>query len=229
MPSPFEVLEIEPGADEETVERAYREAIKDAHPDHGGSQEAFRRVRGAYESILNGDVDVDGDTEAPKDTTATTGAAPESEPTAEKPPEERPSRVEYLNYEVLADFGWSVTDDDLFEKASAADLDTRDYGRFLVEPNELLLEAAEERGFTWPFACRGGACANCAVKVVEGELSQPVDHILSPELVERDIRLSCVGEPLTETLRIVYNVKHLPELEELRLPPGPFKRAKADD
>lgn len=222
MPSPFEVLGVEPGADEETVERAYRERIKEAHPDHGGSQEAFRRVRGAYEAILNGDVDVDAEE-------SKSGATPDAEPTVEKPPEERPSRVEYLNYEVLADFGWSVTDDDLFEKAAAADLDTSDYGRFLVEPNELLLEAAEERGFTWPFACRGGACANCAVKVVDGEISQPVDHILPAELVERDIRLSCVGEPLTEQLRIIYNVKHLPELEELRLPPGPFKRVKADD
>ncbi|WP_336133796.1 ferredoxin Fer [Natronomonas amylolytica] len=221
MPSPFEVLEIEPGADEETVERAYRQRIKDAHPDHGGSQEAFRRVRRAYEAIQSGDVDAEPEPEASPE--------PDPEPTVEKPPEERPSRVEYLDYEVLADFDWSVTDDDLFEKAADANLDTRDYGRFLVEPGEFLLEAAEERGFTWPFACRGGACANCAVKVVEGELSQPVDHILSPELVDRGIRLSCVGEPLTEELRIVYNVKHLPELEELRLPPGPFKRAKADD
>ncbi|MEF8807708.1 ferredoxin Fer [Natronomonas sp.] len=223
MPSPFEVLGVEPGADEETVERAYRQRIKDAHPDHGGSQEAFRRVRRAYEAIQNGEVDEDAESESGA------ASAPEPEPTVEKPPEERPSRVEYLDYEVLDDFGWSVTDDDLFEKAADADLDTRDYGRFLVEPGEILLEAAEERGFTWPFACRGGACANCAVKVVEGELSQPVDHILPPELVDRDIRLSCVGEPLTETLRVVYNVKHLPELEELRLPPGPFKRAKADD
>lgn len=222
MPSPFEVLEIEPGADEETVERAYRRRIKDAHPDHGGSREAFRRVRGAYEAILNGEADVDGEE-------SKNGTPPEPDPTPEKPPEERPSRVEYLNYEVLADFGWTVTDDDLFEKASEAGLEPRDYGRFMVEPNELLLEAAEERGFTWPFACRGGACANCAVKIVDGELSQPVDHILPAELVERDIRLSCVGEPLTEELRVIYNVKHLPELEELRLPPGPFKRAKADD
>jgi ferredoxin len=222
MPSPFEVLEIEPGADEETVERAYRERIKDAHPDHGGSREAFRRVRGAYEAILNGEADVESEK-------SENGTTPEPDPTPEKPPEERPSRVEYLNYEVLADFGWTVTDEDLFEKASDAGLDSRDYGRFMVEPNELLLEAAEERGFTWPFACRGGACANCAVKIVDGELSQPVDHILPSELVERDIRLSCVGEPLTEELRIIYNVKHLPELEELRLPPGPFKRAKADD
>jgi ferredoxin len=228
MPSPFEVLGVEPGADEETVERAYRQRIKEAHPDHGGSQEAFRRVREAYEAIKSGDVDIDAEESAFEPDT-TTEPEPESEPTVEKPPEERPSRVEYLNFEVLADYGWEITDEDLFEKAAAADLETADYGRFLVEPDELLLEAAEERGFTWPFACRGGACANCAVMITEGELSQPVDHILPPELVERDIRLSCVGKPMTEELRVVYNIKHLPELEELRLPPGPFKRAKADD
>ncbi|MDY7081629.1 MAG: ferredoxin, partial [Halobacteria archaeon] len=30
--------------------------------------------------------------------------------------------VKYLNYEVLDDHGWSMDDDDLFEKAADADL-----------------------------------------------------------------------------------------------------------
>jgi hypothetical protein len=56
-------------------------------------------------------------------------------------------------------------------------------------------------------------------------MSMPVNHILTPEMVDRGIRLSCVSEPLTDELRVVYNVKHLPGLDELRLPPGPGSSA----
>ena len=57
--------------------------------------------------------------------------------------------------------------------------------------------------------------------VLAGELSTPVNHVLPEEILDRDVRLSCVGEPLSDELRVVFNVKHLPDLDELRLPPHP--------
>lgn len=136
---------------------------------------------------------------------------------------QRSSRVEYLNYEVLDDFGWDLTDEDLFEKAHDADLDAFDFGRITVEPGESILQAAENRGFDWPFACRGGACSNCAVILKEGEIAMPGDHILPQRMVEEyGARLTCVGVPATEEVKLVFNAKHLPELDELRLPPEPF-------
>jgi ferredoxin len=218
MDSPFEVLLLDSDATEEEVVRAYRERVKEVHPDQGGSIEEFRAVKRAYDELLsmdleNGDHDfADGD-EAGDDLGI----------------DESLTRVEYLNYEVLDDFGWEMEDDALFEKAADAGLDEADYGEVLVESDTFLLASTENNGLTWPFSCRGGACANCAVKVVSGELSIPANHILPDEMVERDIYLSCVGEPLTDELQIVYNIKHLPELEDLRLPPGPFEGAAADD
>ncbi|MFC7134570.1 MULTISPECIES: ferredoxin Fer [Salinibaculum] len=213
MESPFDVLCIDRDADDETVERAYRERVKEAHPDQGGSVEEFRRVRAAYERIIAG--------EEPEEPAAV----------AETGPTRRRARTEvtYLNYDVLADHGWAVDDDTLFEKAAAADLDTEDYGRFYAEPGESLLEAAENRGFAWPFACRGGACVNCAILLHEGELSMPVNHVLPTEMMERNIRLSCNGMPITDELKVVYNVKHMADLEELLLPPKPFEAAYAGD
>ena len=235
MESPFEVLGIDPDADEEAIERAYRSRVKESHPDHGGSPEEFKRVRAAYEAIVAGDVDREQGAQLDRPDGATApdpnrwyAAGGASEPDADAEPEPERSRVEYLNFECLEDHGWSLEDDDLFEKAADADLATDDYGRFLVEADETLLEAAENRGFAWPFACRGGACANCAVAVTEGELSQPVDHILPEEMTDRGLRLSCVGRPTSERLRVVYNVKYLPDLDELRLPPRPFDQAQAD-
>lgn len=44
----FRTLGIPRDADEEAVKAAYREKIKDVHPDHGGSEEAFGAVQEAY-------------------------------------------------------------------------------------------------------------------------------------------------------------------------------------
>lgn len=244
MESPYDVLGIDPDADERAVVDAYRERIKDAHPDHGGSKAEFERVRRAYQRIT--DDEVDGTREggtadrSPGTNGSTPGAgartpgpgrrSPDAEPetTAEADQNIR-SRVEYLNYDVLADHGWDLGDADLFEKAGEADLDPADYGRLLVEDDETLLEAAERCGFDWPFACRGGACTNCAVAVAEGEIPVPPGYILPEELIDRGIRLSCITAPTTGEAKVVYNVKHLPGVDELRLQPNRFERTRSDD
>ncbi|WP_435195589.1 DnaJ domain-containing protein [Natronomonas sp. EA1] len=46
--SSFAVLGLPPSADEGAVKSAYRERVKEVHPDHGGSKEEFARVREAY-------------------------------------------------------------------------------------------------------------------------------------------------------------------------------------
>lgn len=219
MDSPFDVLGIDPSADDEEVERAYRRRAKETHPDLGGSADAFKLVSAAYEAIEAGEYDANLELDAGEG----------SGDAVDTGDERLETRVEYLNYDVLADHGWELDDDDLFEKAAEADLDTEDHGRLLVQSGESLLEAAENRGFAWPYACRGGACANCAVTVCEGELSMPTNHILPPEMTDRGHRLSCNGVPITEEMQVVFNVKHLPGLDELRLPPRPFERAQSDD
>ncbi|WP_049935014.1 ferredoxin Fer [Haloplanus natans] len=214
MDDPFEVLGVDPDAGDADIDEAYRRRVMQTHPDQGGSARAFQRVKDAYERILameNG------------------GAGDRDDAEAVDHHHDAGSRVEYLNYEVIADRGWSIDDDDLFAIAADADLDSEDYGEFLVAPGETLLEAAENRGFAWPYACRGGACANCAVAVVEGEMTVPIDHVLSTEMTERGIQLSCIGAPATAEMKVVYNVKHMPELDELRLPAYRFERTRSVD
>jgi curved DNA-binding protein CbpA len=217
MASPAAILRVDPDADDEEIKQAYRDRVKETHPDLGGSEEAFKRVERAYRAL----------TEAGADDLLEEDDVIESDVQPE--PEDEPATVDYLNYDVLKDYGWELDDDDLFEKAAAADLDGVDFGRFEVEDDETLLEAAERSGHAWPFACRGGACANCAVALLEGELSQLVDHILSEDLLEQGIRLSCNGRPTTDELKVVYNIKHRPDLDDLRLPPDRFEKAQADD
>lgn len=181
--------------------------MKETHPDQGGSAEEFKLIRDAYKNIKLEHQNYRNVKH--KDTL--------------RNPQQKESRVECLNYEELDKWELDLEDDDLFERVSPEDFDSSDWGRVLVQPNEFLLEAAENRGFTWPYACRGGACTNCAVAVVEGELSMPANHILSSRMIERGIRLSCVGTPITKDIKVVYNIKHLPGLDKLRLPSRPFE------
>ena len=122
--------------------------------------------------------------------------------------------VEYLNYEVINDHSWDMDDEALFEKAADADLGSEDYGSLEVNQSEYIHEAAEAQGYDWPFSCRAGACANCAAIVKEGEIDMDMQQILSNEEVnEKDVRLTCIGSPATDSIRIVYNAKHLDYLQ----------------
>lgn len=44
-------LDLERTADEGEVQRAYREKVKEVHPDRGGEEEEFRKVNEAYETL----------------------------------------------------------------------------------------------------------------------------------------------------------------------------------
>jgi len=49
----YEILGVEPGSDESAVQRAYRERIKEVHPDADGDEEAFKRVQRAYDRLTD--------------------------------------------------------------------------------------------------------------------------------------------------------------------------------
>ncbi len=50
----YDILDIEPGVEEPAIKRAYREKVKDVHPDtETGSEEAFKQVNEAYERLTN--------------------------------------------------------------------------------------------------------------------------------------------------------------------------------
>ena len=122
--------------------------------------------------------------------------------------------VTYLNYEVLDDEGWEIDDDDLFDNAEDAGLGDEDFGSLEVNEGEYILEAAEAQGFEWPFSCRAGACANCAAIVTEGEIDMDMQQILSDEEVDdKNVRLTCIGSPAADEVKIVYNAKHLDYLQ----------------
>ncbi|MDS0280048.1 J domain-containing protein [Halomicroarcula sp. S1AR25-4] len=52
-PPPHEVLDVAPDAPDGVVNAAYREKTKEMHPDHGGSDAAFKRLQNAKEAMLD--------------------------------------------------------------------------------------------------------------------------------------------------------------------------------
>lgn len=55
MAEPHEVLDVAPDADERAIRSAYRDLLKEHHPDQGGSRERFLRVKRAYERLADED------------------------------------------------------------------------------------------------------------------------------------------------------------------------------
>jgi len=69
----FDALDLSPSADADAVRSAYRDRVKEAHPDHGGSEDDFKEVREAYATAkAHADPDVEG--EASSTRTARSGA-----------------------------------------------------------------------------------------------------------------------------------------------------------
>lgn len=50
--TPYSILGIQPGASFADIKRAYRKAVFQVHPDHGGKQEDFIRINAAYSILM---------------------------------------------------------------------------------------------------------------------------------------------------------------------------------
>ncbi|MFA9425107.1 ferredoxin Fer [Natronorubrum sp. A-ect3] len=130
-------------------------------------------------------------------------------------PRTEPVTVEYLAYAAVDDRGWSLEDDELFETADAADLEADMHGTFEVGRDEYLLDAAESAGLEWPYHCRAGGCVNCVAVLKTGEVEMDVQRSLSDEEVdEKGFRLTCVGTPASDSIKLIYGAKHLDELRD---------------
>ncbi len=69
-----------------------------------------------------------------------------------------------------------------------------------------ILDAALGAGADLPFACKGGVCATCKCKVIEGEVEMKVNYALEKEEVSQNFVLSCQSVPLTEKVKLDFDV-----------------------
>ncbi len=68
-----------------------------------------------------------------------------------------------------------------------------------------ILDAAMNTGADLPFACKGGVCATCKAKVIEGEVEMDVNYGLDPEEVEAGYILTCQSHPRTAKIVVDFD------------------------
>ncbi len=86
-------------------------------------------------------------------------------------------------------------------------LDGRSFDFDLSFNSISILDAALQQGADLPFACKGGVCATCRAKLVEGEVDMDVNYALEPEEVEQGFILTCQSHPRSNKVLVDFDVK----------------------
>jgi ring-1,2-phenylacetyl-CoA epoxidase subunit PaaE len=74
-----------------------------------------------------------------------------------------------------------------------------------AHPDDTVLEAGQLAGLDLPFSCRGGVCATCRAKVVEGAVEMDRNFALQAWETEAGYVLTCQSHPTTDRLSIDYD------------------------
>ena len=75
----------------------------------------------------------------------------------------------------------------------------------LSKDGENILDAAMNNGADLPFSCKGGVCATCKAKVLEGEVEMDINHALSPQEIEDGMVLTCQAHPTSDKLVVDFD------------------------
>lgn len=68
-----------------------------------------------------------------------------------------------------------------------------------------VLDSARRTRSDLPFACRGGVCGTCRVKVTRGEVRMRRNYALGPEELDAGFALACQALPLTDVLTVDFD------------------------
>ena len=74
-----------------------------------------------------------------------------------------------------------------------------------MSPQARLLDTALTVRHELPWSCRGGMCASCKAKVIEGEVAMEHNYALVAEDLEAGYVLTCQAVPLTERVTVDYD------------------------
>ena len=83
--------------------------------------------------------------------------------------------------------------------------DGRETSFELSADGENILDAAMNAGLDLPYACKGGVCATCKAKLVEGEIDMDINHALEADEVSEGYILSCQAHPVSDNVIIDFD------------------------
>lgn len=71
--------------------------------------------------------------------------------------------------------------------------------------DESILDAAVRIGRDMPYACKGGMCATCKARLLEGQVEMEVNYGLDPQELAAGFVLTCQSHPLTDRVVVDYD------------------------
>ena len=74
-----------------------------------------------------------------------------------------------------------------------------------VADGEAILDAALRGGVDLPFACKGGMCATCRARIIEGAATMDVNYSLEPWELAAGYILTCQAHPTTARVVVDYD------------------------
>lgn len=84
-------------------------------------------------------------------------------------------------------------------------IDGRSFDFELPFDGETILNAGLKLSADLPFACKGGVCASCRARLMEGEVEMEMNWALEPEEVEQGYILTCQSHPKTKKVTIDFD------------------------
>ena len=76
----------------------------------------------------------------------------------------------------------------------------------LTADGENILDGAMESGLDLPYSCKGGVCATCKAKIIEGEVDMDLNHALSKDEVDQGFVLTCQAHPISNKVVVDFDV-----------------------
>lgn len=81
----------------------------------------------------------------------------------------------------------------------------REYTFELNTDGENILDAGLRNGVDLPFSCKGGVCATCKARLVEGEVDMDLNQALRPEEIEKGYILTCQSHPISKKIIVDFD------------------------
>lgn len=84
-------------------------------------------------------------------------------------------------------------------------IDGRETEITLGYEDKSILQAALDSGADLPFSCKGGVCATCRAKLLEGNVEMEINYALEEDELEKGYILTCQAHPRSEVVRVSFD------------------------